>query len=67
MLIVTILPSSYPDQVCIYSAQECKNYIETFYTESLINYLENPDLVGSESEDNKEEDDDPSGVLRQQR
>ena len=59
MLVVVILPFSYPDQVCIYAAEEWKNFIETFFTQHLIYYLENEELkFKAEAEEEKKVDDE---------
>ncbi|CAI2382254.1 unnamed protein product [Moneuplotes crassus] len=65
LLVTVILPSSYPDQVCIYAAEECKNFIETFYTHSLIYFLENEELQIKE-EDEKENEGEGADPVNEQ-
>jgi hypothetical protein len=55
LLIVAILPFSYPDQACIYAAQEIKKFIETFFTNQLVYYFEHTELVIEEEQNNEEE------------
>lgn len=55
LLIVAILPFSYPDQTCIYAAEEIKNCIETFFTGQLLYYFHISELILDNEEPNEEQ------------
>lgn len=66
LLVVTIFPFSYPDQVCIYAAEECKRFIETFFTYQIVFMLQNTSLGLAELDLEEEKDEERRKRIREE-